>query len=505
MEEVLDIEREQDIERLRQVALLQKKQLERAVDILARKCEELEKLKGSKGELQLALKLLAETEKEIAAIEEAERRIARGGGASDGAESAAADEAEPQQTGHGPTEQLELERVSLRCELDDADRACPSCGGGLKPMTGQTERSEMIDVVEVKYQVVEVERQKYVCKCGSAVETAPGPERAMAGGRYSLRFAIKVAFDKYVAHLPLERQARLMRHRGLLISSQTLWDQCWAVTRLLEPTYHALYRKLRAGPIIGLDQTSWPDLEDSTVPPWQMWCLTAPGLVYHRICDDKSAATFTALMKGYHGWVVCDALGTHDAGARACPGLRLAACWAHVLRRYREAVADFPDAQVMLAWIGDLYGIDERATDLADRRRLRNTESRAVLEKMCNWMQEARALKTTSLGGAIRYTMRNWERLTAFADEPLLWLDNNPTERGLRGPVVGRRNHFGSKSARGTEAAAILYSLVESAKVCDVDPIAYLNEVATRARRDPKAVLLPSEYAAEVNAASAAA
>jgi hypothetical protein len=277
------------------------------------------------------------------------------------------------------------------------------------------------------------------------------------------------------------------------------------VTRLLEPTYHALYRKLRAGPIIGLDQTSWPDLEDSTVPPWQMWCLTAPGLVYHRICDDKSAATFTALMKGYHGWVVCDALGTHDAGARACPGLRLAACWAHVLRRYREAVADFPDAQVMLAWIGDLYGIDERATDLADRRRLRNTESRAVLEKMRNWMQEARALKTTSLGGAIRYTMRNWERLTAFADEPLLWLDNNPTERGLRGPVVGRRNHFGSKSARGTEAAAILYSLVESAKVCDVDPIAYLNEVATRARRDPKAVLLPSEYAAEVNAASAAA
>jgi transposase len=64
----------------------------------------------------------------------------------------------------------------------------------------------MVDVIEVKYQVVEVERQKYVCRCGSVVETAPGPERAVDGGRYSLRFAIKVAFDKYVAHLPLERQ-----------------------------------------------------------------------------------------------------------------------------------------------------------------------------------------------------------------------------------------------------------------------------------------------------------
>jgi len=78
----------------------------------------------------------------------------------------------------------------------------------------------MIDVVELKYQLVEVERQKYVCKCAALVETALGPERAMDGGRYSLRFAIKVAFDKYVAHLPLERQVRLMEHHGLTVTSQ---------------------------------------------------------------------------------------------------------------------------------------------------------------------------------------------------------------------------------------------------------------------------------------------
>jgi transposase len=347
---------------------------------------------------------------------------------------------------------------------------------------------------------VTVERQKYVCGCGSAVETAPGPERAIDGGRYSLRFAIKVAFDKYVAHLPLERQARLMRRHGLLISSQTLWDQCWAVTRLLEPTYQALYQRLRAGPIMGLDQTSWPDLEDRSLPPWQMWCLTAPGLVYHRICDDKSAATFRALVGDYRGWVVCDALGTHEAGARSCPGIRLAGCWAHVVRRFRDAVVDFPEAHLMLAWISDLYAIEGRATDEAERKRLRRSESHAVLEKMRAWMLDARALKTTSLGGAIRYTMRNWERLTAFVNDAVVWLDNNPTERGIRGPVVGRRNHFGSKSVRGTEAAAILYSLVESAKVCGVDTVAYLIEVATRARRTPGAVLQPADFAAEADA-----
>lgn len=489
---MLDIEHESDIERLRQLALLQKSQLERLVAMLARKCAELQKLKGGEDELQLTLKLLEDAQKQVAQAEQLARP--RGGRGERDTSS------EPQR-GHGPTEQLELEQVQLLCELDDADRACPQCGDQLQPLAGQFEISEMIDVVEVKYQLVQVERQKYVCKCGSAVETAPGPERAIAGGRYSLRFALKVAYDKYVAHLPLERQARLMAHAGLEVTSQTLWDQCWAATRLLEPTYDAIFKLLRASPVVGVDQTGWPDLEDKSLPPWQMWCVTAPGLVYHRICDDKSAATFTSLLGDYHGWVVADALGTHDAGAKHCRGVKLAACWAHVLRRFRDAVADHPEAQIMLAWIQDLYRIDQKASDLEERGRLRSTESQAVLDKMRAWLLEQQHPKSTTIGGAVRYTLRQWGRLTAFVQDPVVWLDNNPTERALRGPVVGRRNHFGSKSVRGTEMAAILYTLVETAKVCGLDPIAYLLEVATRARRTPGAALLPADFTGSASAA----
>jgi transposase len=150
---------------------------------------------------------------------------------------------------------------------------------------------------------------------------------------------------------------------------------------------------------------------------------------------------------------------------------------------------------MMLAWIQDLYRIDASAKDLAERGRQCATESRAVTEKMKTWLMHVTALKSTSLGGAVRYTLGIWDRLTLFLEDPVVWLDNNRTERGLRGPVIGRRNHFGSKSVRGTEVAAVLYSLVESAKVAGVDPVAYLVEVATRAKRNSATVLLPEDFA----------
>ena len=235
---MLDIEREQDIERLRQVARLQKSQLEHVIAVLARKCAELEKLKGSGGELQIALKLLEEAQQEAA-------ELGRAGGAGRRLDE---EEGQARAARSRPDGAVALPRVPLRLRAGRGGPRVPRVRRGLKPMAGQAERSEMIDVVELKYQVVEVERQKYVCGCGCAVETAPGPARAVDGGRYSLRFAIKVAFDKYVAHLPLERQARLMAHHGLNITSQTLWDQCSAVTDLLEPTYDAIFARFEPAP-----------------------------------------------------------------------------------------------------------------------------------------------------------------------------------------------------------------------------------------------------------------
>lgn len=288
------LERESDIEELRRVALALHAQLQQTIRQLKRKCDQLAFYTGNKQELQQTLALIETLTGQAKAAE------------------AAAKNPQPKappkpRTTSGPTPQPKLPRVPLVCELDEADKMCPSCGGQLAVMPEQAETSELVDVVEVSYRILEVRQQKYVCACGGCVETAPGPERALPGSRYSLAFAIKVVLDKYLDHIPLERQVRILERHDLVVTSQTLWDLACAVAKRLAIVDHALYAHVLAQPVIGLDQTGWPRLDGNATKPWQMWCLTAPGTVVHRIRDDKSAATMVALVGNYCGTIVCDA------------------------------------------------------------------------------------------------------------------------------------------------------------------------------------------------------
>lgn len=228
--------------------------------------------------------------------------------------------------------------------------------------------------------------------------------------------------------------------------------------------------------------------------------MTAPGLVAHVIRGDKSAQTFSELVGDFDGVIVCDALSSHSAARRRDGPYKLAGCWAHVRRKFRDAEPDFPVARSALMRIRELYDIEERASDDEERRTLRQNESKAVLEQLQDWLIATRVPKTTSLGKAIRYALNDWHRLTVFIDEPGVPLDNNATERGLRGVAIGRRVHFGSKSRRGTQVAAIYYTLIESAKAAGVDARGYLAEAVRAARKGIP--LTPAGYGAYLAQAS---
>ena len=489
---MVDLDREQNIEELRRIAHAQQAQIRILLQAIERQQYQIASLKGTKGDPQLTLKMLETLQAKAKAAEEA---LAQAEAAKRAGVEPAKKPTKPRSS-TGPTDQPNLPIIEREFELDAADRICPSCGGGLAPMKGQYEESEMIDVVEVSYQLVKVKRQKYVCRCGSCVETANGPERALPGSRYSLAFAIKVVLDKWLDHIPLERQARILARHGLVATSQTLWDLAYSLAKRLRIVDAALGEHVLAQPVIGLDQTSWPRLETDAKKPWQMWALTAPGVVVHRIRDDKSAATFHDLVGDYHGVIVADALGTHGAGARASPGITLAGCWAHVYRYFEEAAADHPDAERALAWIGALYEMDRSAgDDLKLRAELRARNAPAILDDMKAWLWSQAEMKSLSIGKSAAYTLGIWDRLTLFVDNARIPLDNNATERAIRGPVVGRKNHYGSKSRSGTEVASTLYTILETCKLNAIDPAAYLAAAIIAADRNE--VLLPWRFAAD--------
>lgn len=259
----MDLQRERDIEQLRRIALAQQVQIEQLLRVLQAKCEELQRLKGDPAELQQTLALVETlTKQHQEALAGATTSANRG-----------KNKTRKAREDFGPTEQPSLLTEERVFELDEPDRVCPSCGGELCPMQGQFEESEMIDLVEVSYRLVKVKQQKYNCRCGGAVETAPGPERATRGGRYSLDFAIKVALDKYLDHIPLARQERILHRHGLDVTTQTLWDQVDTLARRLKATDTALFEHALAQPVIGLDQTGWPRLEAKAEKPCKCGAL----------------------------------------------------------------------------------------------------------------------------------------------------------------------------------------------------------------------------------------
>ena len=403
------------------------------------------------------------------------------------------------QAGHGPREQLGLREVERVHELDEADRVCPQCGGELQPWLGQYEEAEEIDVLEQEYLRVKNRRQKYRCACG-CIETALLPARLVAGGRYSTAFAAQVVVNKYADHAPLERQVKIMARHGLVIDSQTLWDQANALARTLSPAHVRLHEYLLQKSVLGADETHWRVM-GSDKQRWQVWALCADDGVYYQIEDSRSAEAASTVLRDFAGKLLVDGYGVYSALKKRGGHFEIAHCWAHVRRKFVEA-EQLHEGQCtqVLDMIGELYEVERIARDgpeplLQARARLRAERSVVIVERVHAWALQQRALPESALGKAIGYLGSMWQGLLVFLRDPAVDIDNNDVERALRGIVVGRKNHYGSKSKRGTEVAEILYSLVESAKLVGLDPAAYLNAAVAAALRG-EVIPLPHELAA---------
>jgi len=300
-----------------------------------------------------------------------------------------------------------------------------------------------------------------------------------------------------------------MGRAGLETDSQTLWDQIDALARQLEPTYEALCSLVLDSDVVYADETFWRNHENGDTGKWWTWCVASEDIATYRILKQRSQAAAEQVLRGFDGVAMTDGYGAYQALARAGPNLKLAHCWAHVRRKFLEGEDAYPElSRQALDRIGALFEIerevprpgpgtsdDERAGIIAMRRRLRQERSKRIVNDLLTWALEHRGavLPRSKMGKAIAYMLELWEGLTRFLDDPRIPIDNNAAERALRGVVVGRKNHYGSRSKRGTEVAAIFYTLFETAKLSQVDPRAYVTRAARRAIAHPGAVTLPCD------------
>lgn len=497
---VTDVDQITDFDTLRQLARLQSVELERLHARLAEQTKQLAQLKGKEPVEQLQLELVKLKEQ----VARQQKKLYGSSSERRQRKSRKQPKSRKKRTHFGHRAQKELPVEVVEYTLPPDEQNCGSCGKALRSTGACADAGEEITVVERSYKLIRRKIRVYRCQCPAEPITAPAPVKLTPRGRYSLDFAISVAVDKYLHHLPLARQVRAMRLDGLVMDTQTLWDQLHALAEHLKPSYELIRDYIQGADVIGVDETWWRLMSKSGSKRWWVWAMTTHDAVFYHVDASRSAEAARTLLGHYEGIVTCDAYSAYNTLAKANPNFILAHCWSHVRRKFIDAHSAYPDeCDEILDLIDELFLVERlvptpqrlegqaKLDALTKRAELRALRSRALTAQMLQWARRQVALPQSSLAKATRYMLNHWKSLLRFLEDPLIPIHNNHTEQEMRNWVLGRKNHYGSRSRRGTEVAASFYTLLETAKLCGVDPRVYLRTAAEAAIREPGHAMLP--------------
>lgn len=346
---------------------------------------------------------------------------------------------------------------------------------------------------------------------------APTPPRALEGCVASAMLLAWLLVQKYANHLPLYRQQEIFKRDGLFIARQRLCDWALGAASALEPIVERLMHKIRAGPVMQLDDTPIMCQGGKGEKNYQayLWTFVNPkvsGVVY-RFTEGRSADLIAPHLMGFEGTLVGDGYSGNAAAARKAGGrIQLAGCFAHTTRKFRDA-CDAPCIALLFRNdIKQLYAVEDEA-DAAqasddERLALRQEKSRPIFARL---LSRARRIQhnfneSSSMGRALGYVVNQRRALRRFLEDGSVPLDNNACENAVRPAALGRRNWLFFGSPRGGRAAATMYSLLESCKIEKVDPIDYLADVLVRVATHPASdveELLPANWRATVARAKA--
>jgi len=408
-----------------------------------------------------------------------------------------------------------LPREKITHELSPEERRCSETGVELVPIG--TKIFEELDYVPAQLRVIEHHRTQY----GPAPEVAeerqiapivaPMPDRPIDDSMASAGLLAQVMLQKYSQHLPLYRQEDVFQQAGLKIPRQTLCDWVLRAAFELRPIADELMRQIRAGPVMALDDTPVKCQGPKGSSHFQacLWTFVNPEVdgVAYRFTPGRGSEHIEKFLDGCLQYLVGDGYSGHFAAAKAVGGgIVHGGCWAHVFRKFRDAMSEGRWlAKRLMTLIRKLFDIEAAADrdDLDSQQRLdlRRAKGRTLLAQI---LWQTRGWKddfSTSgkMGEAMKYLTNQWKRLRCFLLDGRVPIHNNACENSIRPIAVGRRNWLFVGSERGGEAAAIIYTLLESCRLANVDRWVYLRDVLTRVATHPArqiADLVPARWAA---------
>jgi len=389
-----------------------------------------------------------------------------------------------------------LPQIEVVVDLDD--KTCSCCGGTLHQV-GETV-TKMLDMVPAIFRVKVIRRPRYACDaCDTPIVQAPAPPRPIDGGMATEALVAHVLVGKFVDHLPLYRQAQIFERQGIKLNRSTLGDWVGRACWWLRPVYDAILAHVFAQTKAFADDTLLPVLDPGRGKTksgrlWcyaiddRPWCGPAPPAAAFIYATDRKGEHPAAHLAKFRGVLQVDGYAGFGAVVkdRVDDQVMLAFCWTHARRYFYEfhASTQSPIAAEALARIAQLYAVEAeiRGQPAAVRHAARQAKSRPLIEAMHDWLnaQLSRISKGSDLAKAMRYTLRHWTGLTLFLDDGRIELDTNTVEREIRRIPLGRKNALFAGNDTGAEHWALMATLIASAKLNDVEPLAWLTDILER-------------------------
>jgi transposase len=376
-------------------------------------------------------------------------------------------------------------------DLPTLQQRCSCCGLPLVPFPG-TEDSAVLEVeVRAYRRVLRRRRYRPTCSCGrhQGIVTAPPAPRVIPKSILGVSVWVSVLLDKYLFYRPTYRLLAEWQTLGLDLSLGTLTDGLQRLLPLFEPLYQALIAHNQQQKHWHADETRWlvfATVEGKVGHRWYLWVFHSKQVVVFVLDPGRShEVPEEHLGPVQEGILSVDRYVAYQAMQQVKDGLIvLAFCWAHVRRDFLETARSWPTqedwALGWLARIGRLYQANEARLEVLDQPKEFATKDGALRQCVATMAAQAsQELADPNLHPARQAVLSSlqghWDGLTVFVEHPEVPLDNNTAERAERGPVVGRKNYYGSGSVWSGRLAAILFSLFQTLCLWNINPRAWLS------------------------------